>query len=190
MKQARSGRGGRPQRKPKPGERVPLGLRVTPQMKVRLDKAAEQSGRSQSQEAEFRLQQSFSNEDAVTAALGGPELRPIATIMAATFAHSGQNHAPRDWAAADWIRDQACYREAALATMEALLLSMPDPSPKEINYAIQALFTRILSRRVSDAINQTEEESEEQAEARAFVMRILYPTVSDAMNKTEESEDG
>jgi hypothetical protein len=44
---------------PGPGERVKLGLRVTPQLKQRLDAAAEQNGRSQSQEAEFRLERSF-----------------------------------------------------------------------------------------------------------------------------------
>lgn len=41
------------------GERVPLGLRVTADLKRKLDAAAEASGRSQSQEAEFRLENSF-----------------------------------------------------------------------------------------------------------------------------------
>lgn len=45
--------------RPSVGERVPLGLRVTPDIKQRLDDAAEESGRSQSQEAEFRLERSF-----------------------------------------------------------------------------------------------------------------------------------
>jgi hypothetical protein len=40
-----------------------LGLRVTPETKQRLDAAAEQSGRSQSQEAEFRLERSFDRQD-------------------------------------------------------------------------------------------------------------------------------
>ena len=45
---------GRPMRESKvTGERVPLSLRVTPDMKARLDKAALKSGRSQSQEAEI-----------------------------------------------------------------------------------------------------------------------------------------
>jgi TraY domain-containing protein len=54
---------GRPMRQPKvTGQRVPLSLRVTPEMKARLDKAALKSGRSQSQEAEFRLERSFDHE--------------------------------------------------------------------------------------------------------------------------------
>lgn len=44
------------------GERVPLSLRVTPEMKRRLDAAAEQSGRSQSQEAELRLERTFDRQ--------------------------------------------------------------------------------------------------------------------------------
>lgn len=50
---------GRPTKKPKPGERVPLGLRVTPEMKKRLEKAAIKNGRSISQEAELRLDRSL-----------------------------------------------------------------------------------------------------------------------------------
>jgi len=41
------------------GERHPLGLRVTKETKKKLTDAANASGRSQSQEAEFRLEQTF-----------------------------------------------------------------------------------------------------------------------------------
>lgn len=47
------------------GDRVPLGLRVTAEMKIRLDQAAIQSGRSQSQEAEFRLERSFREDEII-----------------------------------------------------------------------------------------------------------------------------
>jgi len=50
---------GRPTKPPKPGERVSLGLRVTPQMKKQLERAAIKNGRSLSQEAEFRLERSL-----------------------------------------------------------------------------------------------------------------------------------
>jgi TraY domain len=62
MKQGRKSRGGRPRREPDPGERVKLGLRVTPEVKAQLDAAAEQNGRSQSQEAELRLERSFEQD--------------------------------------------------------------------------------------------------------------------------------
>ena len=52
-------RPGRPRIEPAEGERVQLSFRVTPELKRRLTAAADKSGRSQSQEAEFRLERSF-----------------------------------------------------------------------------------------------------------------------------------
>jgi len=57
MEEVKRGRG-----RPTVGERVPLGLRVTPDLKRKLDAAAEQSGRSQSQEAELRLEHTFDRQ--------------------------------------------------------------------------------------------------------------------------------
>lgn len=60
----RKNRGGRPPTKThKPGDRVPLSLRVTPSLKAAIDVACEDSGRSQSQEVEFRLEQSFERQE-------------------------------------------------------------------------------------------------------------------------------
>jgi hypothetical protein len=44
------------------GERVPLSLRVSAEVRDELEQAAIQSGRSLSQEAEFRLETSFERE--------------------------------------------------------------------------------------------------------------------------------
>lgn len=44
------------------GQRRSLGLKVTPDIKNRLDAAAKANGRSQSQEAEARLEQSFRDD--------------------------------------------------------------------------------------------------------------------------------
>ena len=58
--------GGRPrEREPKPGERLHLGLRVSPSLKRKLERAAAQSTRSLSQEVEFRLERSFEMQTAV-----------------------------------------------------------------------------------------------------------------------------
>jgi hypothetical protein len=46
-----------------------LSLRVTPELKRRLDAAAEHCGRSQSQEAEFRIERSFDRNDLLTEVL-------------------------------------------------------------------------------------------------------------------------
>jgi hypothetical protein len=53
---------GRPIKPGVSGARVSLGLRVTGDTKSRLDNAALASGRSQSQEAELRLEQSFRDD--------------------------------------------------------------------------------------------------------------------------------
>jgi hypothetical protein len=56
---------------------VPLGLRVTLSIKEQLDKCARDSGRSQSQEAEIRLENSFRDQNLAVDALRlafGPEL--------------------------------------------------------------------------------------------------------------------
>jgi len=71
MLQERDGRekdfGGRPrQRDPKPGERVHLGLRVTLEMKRRIEAEAVRTGRSQSQEVEARLERSFRDDEILT----------------------------------------------------------------------------------------------------------------------------
>jgi hypothetical protein len=55
-------RTGRPAKAAEPGTRVSLGLKVTSQVKARLDGAARLNGRTQSQEAELRLEMSFRDE--------------------------------------------------------------------------------------------------------------------------------
>ncbi len=67
---------GRPMKKPPRGQRVSLGLKVTAEIKRRLDSAARASGRTQSQEAERRIEMSYNYErvlgefDAALAQLG------------------------------------------------------------------------------------------------------------------------
>jgi hypothetical protein len=56
---AKSKRIGRPTKTPEPGKKVSLGLKVTADIKNKLDMAARVSGRTQSQEAELRLERSF-----------------------------------------------------------------------------------------------------------------------------------
>ena len=67
--QVRTAGMGPPKREPRDGERVALSLRMTPDLKRRLDAVAEQHGRSQSQEAEIRLERSFERQDILSNAL-------------------------------------------------------------------------------------------------------------------------
>lgn len=67
-------RPGRPIKAAEPGTRVSLGLKVTPAIKTALDEEARRNGRTQSQEAEARLEASFRDD------------RVVAEIRAATAA--------------------------------------------------------------------------------------------------------
>jgi hypothetical protein len=61
--------GAPPKRDPLPGERFTIATRVSPTLKRRLDAAAEESGRSQAQETELRLERSFDRTDLLTEVL-------------------------------------------------------------------------------------------------------------------------
>jgi hypothetical protein len=56
---------GRPMKPPTPGKRATLSLMVSPKVKQRIDGAARAEGRSQSQEAERRIEMSYSYERAL-----------------------------------------------------------------------------------------------------------------------------
>jgi hypothetical protein len=74
---------GRAAKAPRKGTRNSLGLRVAAETKTRLEAATAASGRFQSLEAEFRLEQSFRKEDDGIAALGGSEQHALFRMMAA-----------------------------------------------------------------------------------------------------------
>jgi hypothetical protein len=96
----RNKRGGRPGRQPAEGERVKLGLRVTPSMKKKLDEAAASSGRSQSQEAELRLERSFERQHMLKESLSlayGPEAAGILLTLGMIMEAAGRSHM---WASA------------------------------------------------------------------------------------------
>src|SRR5262245_15601387 len=60
----RRGHGGRPKtREADPGEKITISVRITQEMKQRLEETAAATGRSQSQEVELRLDRSFDRED-------------------------------------------------------------------------------------------------------------------------------
>lgn len=62
--------GAPPKRDPLPGERFTIATRVRPELKRRLDAAAEESGRSQAQETELRLERSFDRQGLLPEILG------------------------------------------------------------------------------------------------------------------------
>jgi hypothetical protein len=94
MKQQRIGRIRRPEAR-KPGERATLSLRIGGDLWHRLDRAASAIGRSLSAEAEFRLQRSFSVEDA----LAGPARQVVHHLIGAFGSETDINN-PAEYLAA------------------------------------------------------------------------------------------
>src|SRR5262245_55658799 len=105
---AKAGKGGRPRKRPEPeqGDRVPIGFRITLDLRKKLEKAA--GNRSISAEAESRLERSFDRQEVFDQAFGGKELKHIAMAMYAAFSNTGSLRA-RNTPPAEWLRDASIY---------------------------------------------------------------------------------
>ncbi len=125
---------GRPTKPGTAGQRNSLGLRVTAKTKRKLEAAALKSGRSQSQEAEFRIEQSFLGERAH----GGRELHGLLMLMVGA-AEIIQARTGKSWSS-DWDTSVAlreAWRKLAVAAGPGLpaeyiqhhkkLLALPQP---------------------------------------------------------------
>ena len=118
---------GRPPKAPSEG-RVSLGLRVTPETKIRLDGAATKSGRSQSQEAEMRLERTFVEDESD----GGAEIRQIIRLAGAAFTIGGQKCAHDkkiSTSSNEWLHDPDCFAAAAKHLGDALALAQRSNAP-------------------------------------------------------------
>lgn len=111
---------GRPTQEASPGTRVSLGLKVTADIKTRIDEAAQSSGRTQSQEAEYRLQRSFRDD----ALFSSDELHRWAILLAGEFHKAGAaaaGHAGVDASDRAWMKDPACMLSATHSIMSYLV---------------------------------------------------------------------
>ena len=119
---------GRPGRPRTVGERVPLGLRVTTEMRAKLNEAATASGRSLSQEAELRLEHSFKSQDILMEALDlayGRHLTALLMILARAMQEAGTRGVfISQWdteGCEDWLSDPFAYDQAVRAATTTFL---------------------------------------------------------------------
>jgi hypothetical protein len=119
---------GRPAKPARPGKRAPLGLKVTAAVKELLDKTARANGRTQSQEAEARLEASFHSEallpDVLQLAFG----RRLAGLLIAggeLMQMVGRHSAAIEPGADEWADDPYSYDQAAKAMLEWLQSARP-----------------------------------------------------------------
>jgi hypothetical protein len=76
------------------GKRHPLNMRTTKELREKIDRAAEQSGRSLVQEVEHRLERSFDEGDLLEKVFGGSDnvalFRVLSGVIAETEARTGK----------------------------------------------------------------------------------------------------
>ena len=133
----RKKRVGRPLKIPKPGQRMGLGLIVTAEIKNRLDAAAQASGRTQSQEAELRLERSFEHQDMLGEALSlafGSKPAGVVQAVARAMHDAGTTAAilarPTDRdASGNWINDPFAFQQARAAVISVLDAFKPEGDP-------------------------------------------------------------
>jgi hypothetical protein len=133
----------RPGRKPRVanrGQRPSLGLKVTPEIKNKLDAAAKENGRTQSQEAESRIEQTFHDDDQLAASLVrvyGAQLTGLLLVIARAMKEAGTHAGFRTRGtyegAVDWFSDAAAFRQAAEATRAVLDAFDSKDAPSDSN---------------------------------------------------------
>jgi len=104
-------KGGRPPKGPYHGKSKTLSTRITAELRSRLEEAAGATGRSLSQEIEFRLERSFEK-----AADFGGVLNSITLQTMGEFLHKLETATGRPWRADPVVFDMA--REIAFSVLE------------------------------------------------------------------------
>lgn len=130
-------RRGRPLKPASPGERASLGLRVSGDLKRRLDESAKKAGRTQGQEAELRLERSFEAdrvfEQTMELAYGRKPAALLALIghvmrsVGGTNATLSTNHL-----GTDWFGDAFAYGQVERAVAEVFAAYRPSGDPKRM----------------------------------------------------------
>ncbi|MFK0688012.1 TraY domain-containing protein [Mesorhizobium sp. IMUNJ 23033] len=143
---------GRPTKPVEAGERASLGLRVTPSLKDRLEASAAASGRSQSQEAEFRLERSFADDGMFSSS----EMKFWGVFMASTFHKEGAYHAAvrghQNWTDKDWMNDPECRTAATFEVIDSLikdLVRQPGADLDHIAIYVEDMKSRLLNNAIA-----------------------------------------
>jgi hypothetical protein len=130
---------GRPTKPPLSGERIPIGLRVTPEIKTQLDTAAKQNGRSLSQEVEMRLERSFDRQKLLPEVLTltyREELSGLLMLLGAAMDEVGRLHinATRrgdNLPDIHWTDEHTAFDQAVQAANIVLKAARPSPGAGE-----------------------------------------------------------
>jgi TraY domain len=141
-------RTGRPIKPAQAGERASLGLKVTADIKGRLDAAAQASGRTQSQEAELRLERSFTMQDQIWEMFGGRAAFNAALLMSSSFAHVGNQEADGR-PVGEWMKDPTVFDRAMRGVVDALWSIHPDASWERKQAWMESLYRGMHSQELN-----------------------------------------
>ena len=131
--------GGRPRREPRAGERVHAGLRVTPELKGRIERAAKKSGRSLSSgDGIPHRAVALTQEDA----FGSGEMHDMALRMATVFAIAGESRAVEKGLGPNWLDDPDAYVAGVSGVLRVFIVQAPRPFTK---VETEALVSQILT---------------------------------------------
>jgi hypothetical protein len=129
----KTGQRGRPTKPAKEGEKTTLSLRVTPEMKSRLEEAGIAAGRNLSQEAEMRLEWSFRQQDLLNDTLNLTYGRPLSGLVQTigrVMQHAGTAAAFMATkslnGAADWLNNSYGFEQAVQAVATVLEAARPE----------------------------------------------------------------
>jgi hypothetical protein len=148
---------GRPTKAPTPGKRVALGLKVTAEIKQRIDEEARKTGRTQSQQAELIIERALANEEFLNRLLGDDQsIRTMAVLMVGALQRGGQLGANArghpEWTSREWLTDPFALVVAGYSVMQALGIAEPhreDLPPKPTSDQIQEYGYRAFARAIA-----------------------------------------
>jgi hypothetical protein len=188
-------------RRAKDQKRVPLSMRITPRVRQRLEAQAAETGQSITQQAEFRLEQSFERQDLLEQALVlayGPQFAGLLLVLAHAMNLTGRRatweaELPFDKIDA-WLSHPYVFGQLALAvsTLFAGLRPPGDPvfrQPGHIHVTAsvpevlgQHIATALLSAiKNPDEVNQNLPDEEQNRSLEAFGQKtraLLGPSIT------------
>ena len=119
-----------------------ISTRVTSDTREALEGAAAKSGRSLSQEIEWRLRRSFDEERGIVDKLGGPEsyafLRLIAQSIDMTARQAGNIASRARGHSVTWLNDPYVYDQAVKAVIVVLEAFRPEGDPARPKLKVRA----------------------------------------------------
>lgn len=121
-------------------------LRLREPMRARIERSAKARSASMNGEIVARLEATFSKEELFDKFFGGPEMRQMATMWAASFAHSLQLSAGRKFDSQKDTPNTDNYRAGALAVVRALMEGM---SPAVGRRFLQSAESRFFTREIN-----------------------------------------